>query len=50
MNVPSKWLRYRPAIGLVIDQQQVAMSVVATTLAGRREIAHEPARMHCGFN
>ena len=32
---------YRPAIGLVIDQQQIAMSVVATTLLGRREIAHD---------
>ncbi|HMF37880.1 MAG TPA: hypothetical protein VKF17_14635, partial [Isosphaeraceae bacterium] len=36
-----KWLRYRPAIGLVIDQQQLAMSVVATTPLGRREIARD---------
>ena len=36
-----KWLRYRPAIGLVIDQQQLAMSVVATTPLGRHEIARD---------
>ena len=29
----------RPAIGLVIDQQEITMSVVATTLRGRREVA-----------
>ena len=39
----SHWKRfcYRPAIGLVIDQQQIAMSVVATTPLGRREIARD---------
>ncbi len=36
-----KWLRYRPAIGLVIEQQYLAMSVVATTPLGRREIARD---------
>lgn len=39
----SHWKRfcYRPAIGLVIEQQQIAMSVVATTPLGRREIARD---------
>ena len=37
------WNRFglRPAIGLVIDQQQIAMSVVATTPFGRREVASD---------
>ena len=34
-------LGLRPAIGLLIDQEQVAMSVTATTRKGRREVAHE---------
>ena len=39
----SLWKRfcYRPAIGLVIDQQQIAMSIVASTPLGRREIARD---------
>jgi hypothetical protein len=30
-----------PAIGLLIDEHEIAMSVTVTTLRGRREIAHE---------
>ena len=39
----SDWKRfcYRPSIGLMIDQQQIAMSVVATTPLGRREIVRD---------
>jgi hypothetical protein len=36
-----KWLKHRPAIGLVIDQEQIAMSVVVGTLMGRQEIARD---------
>ena len=36
-----KRMRYRPAIGLVIDQEQIAMSVVASTPTGRVEIASD---------
>jgi hypothetical protein len=32
---------FRPAIGLLIDQNQIAMSVTAATLRGRREVARE---------
>ncbi|WP_165220487.1 hypothetical protein [Aquisphaera insulae] len=35
------WLQHRPAIGLVIGQQQVALSVVATTPRGRREVVRD---------
>ena len=37
------WSQYglRPAIGLVIDGNRIALSVVATTPRGRREIARE---------
>ncbi len=35
----------RPAIGLIIDPQQVALSVVATTAVGRREV-HRDLRFH----
>jgi hypothetical protein len=38
---PSMPFALRPAIGLVIDEQQIAMSVVATTPRGRREIARQ---------
>ncbi len=41
MGAYLKWLRYRTAIGVVIDQQYVAMSVVATTPLGRREIVRD---------
>ncbi|MGP0063258.1 MAG: hypothetical protein ACLQGP_06590 [Isosphaeraceae bacterium] len=42
------WSRFglRPAIGLVIDGGQIALSVVATTPRGRREIARES--QECG--
>jgi hypothetical protein len=38
-----RWSRFglRPAIGLVIDKEQIALSVVATTARGRREVARE---------
>jgi hypothetical protein len=35
---PSTRRGFRPAIGLMIDQQQIAMSVTATTPRGRREV------------
>src|SRR5437016_10221953 len=38
---PRNRFTLRPRIGLLIDQQQIAMSVVATTPRGRREIARE---------
>jgi hypothetical protein len=38
---PWNRLGLRPAIGLLIDQEQVAMSVTARTRKGRREVAHE---------
>ncbi|HZW34300.1 MAG TPA: hypothetical protein VFF52_26490 [Isosphaeraceae bacterium] len=41
---PGMPLALRPAIGLVIDQDQIAMSVVATTPRGRREIARQTQR------
>jgi hypothetical protein len=41
---PRMRLALRPAIGLVIDQNQIAMSVVATTPRGRREIARQTER------
>jgi hypothetical protein len=37
----SKPFELWPAIGLVIDQKQIAMSVTAATAKGRREIAHD---------
>ena len=36
-NPPELW----PAIGLVIDQKQIAVCVTAATAKGRREISHE---------
>ena len=36
---PRKRLAFRPAIGVLIDQHQVAMSVTAATPRGRREVA-----------
>ncbi|MFI5454616.1 MAG: hypothetical protein ACHRXM_04120 [Isosphaerales bacterium] len=38
MKPPSRFGLW-PSIGLVIDQEQIALSVMATTLRGRREIA-----------
>jgi hypothetical protein len=37
----TKRFALRPAIGLVIEQQRIALSVVATTPLGRREVARE---------
>src|SRR5262249_24815997 len=31
----------RPAIGLVIDQRQIAVCITAATARGRREVSHE---------
>jgi len=38
---PSTRFAFRPAIGLYIDQHQIAMSVTAATPRGRREIARD---------
>jgi hypothetical protein len=40
-NKPQDRFGFRPSIGLMIDQQRIAMSVTAATPRGRREIARE---------
>ena len=38
---PWNWIGLRPAIGLAIEDQQISLSVVATTPGGRKEVVRD---------
>ena len=42
---PWNQVAFQPAIGLMIDEQQIAMSVTVASLRGRRELARETAAL-----